>query len=206
MPSKRKASSQPPPPGKRRRRSSADNDASEISSSGFESDDEGADILSLEQEILSSKKNYNKITILLEDANPKENDDSRSLVAAVALCRVFIQLLGRGSLIFKTSSSDKDAVVVGWLRDQLRQLRATLLIHLSSLNTAMPALILCMRIIKAESQFLHDGADYNFSRRFLEEVVSTILHSDDAEIRETFVTDFAGAYDDVRFYTFTSVQ
>ncbi|KAG5939094.1 hypothetical protein E4U53_007890 [Claviceps sorghi] len=192
--SKRKLASGDDKPAKRRR------------SSSLESDDPNAKILLLEQGILESKKNYNDIPVLLTTAGQYANGEPQSMLATVALCRVFMRLLAQGSLVAKKSLSEKDLFVVGWLKDQLSQYKAVLLNLLGEEDLAATALTLSMRLLKAEGQFLYDKEEYSFPTAFMESIVRAILVSDNEDVRRAFIEEFAEQYDDIRFFTFKSVK
>ncbi|KAG6028811.1 hypothetical protein E4U41_000570 [Claviceps citrina] len=193
--------------GAKRKRSSADEKpAKKRRSASEERDDANAKILLLEQGILESRKNYNDISVLLRIAGRYESGEPESMLAAVALCRVFMRLLAQGSLIAKKSLSEKDLVVVGWLKDQLSQYKAVLLSLLLEEELAATALTLSMRLLKAEGQFLYDKEEYSFPTAFMESIVRAVLISDHEDVREAFIGGFAEQYDDLRFFTFKSVK
>ncbi|KJZ73620.1 hypothetical protein HIM_06953 [Hirsutella minnesotensis 3608] len=191
---KRKRASAGSKPAKRRRSSDNDQNGAE---------DPNAKILLMEQGILESTKNYNDISVLLSTA---EDEGEESMLATVALCRVFIRLLAQGSLVFKKSQSEKDGVVVGWLRDRLSQLKKLLLRLVVDEDLAVTALTLCMRVLKAEGEHLSDKEDYSFPTAFLGDIVNALLLSSSEDVRQAYVEEFAEQYDDVRFYTFKSVK
>ena len=190
--SKRKRVSAGEQPTKRRRSSASESN-----------DDPNAKILLLEQGILESKKNYNDITALIKTS---KNGDEESMLATVALCRIFVRLLAQGSLVFKKSLSEKDGVVVGWLRDQLSQYKKLLLSLLADQSLAVTALTLCMRILKAEGEYLSDREEYSFPTAFMEDIVRAIFLSDNEDVRRAYIEEYAEQYDDIRFFTFKSVK
>ncbi|OAA42603.1 CCAAT-binding factor [Metarhizium rileyi] len=191
---------------KRKRASAGEKPAKRHRSSSEESEDPNAKILLLEQGILESKKNYNDITVLLSTASEYENDEPESLLAAVALCRVFVRLLAQRSLTIKKSLSEKEAVVVSWLKDQLFQYKSLLMNLLRQDELAVTALTLSMRLLKAEGEFLHSNEEYLFPTAFLEDIVKAVLLSDNEDIRHAYIEDFAEQFDDIRYFTFKSVK
>lgn len=189
---------------KRKRVSAGEKSTKRRRSSGSEDHDgPNAKILLMEQGILESKKNYNDITALLKTS---KNGDEESLLATVALCRIFVRLLAQGSLVFKKSLSEKDGVVVGWLRDQLCQYKKLLLSFLADEDLAVTALTLCMRILKAEGEYLSDREEYSFPTAFIEDIVRAIFLSDNEDVRRAYIEEYAEQYDDIRFFTFKSVK
>src|SRR5687767_14509473 len=115
-----------------------------------EMEDPSAEILLLEKGILESRKNYNDITKLLATMASFEDGEPESMLAAVALCRIFVRLLAQGSLTPKKKSSEKEATVVKWLRTQLGEYQSSLIAILKEDELASTALTLCMRLLKAE--------------------------------------------------------
>lgn len=194
---KRKRTSATEKPTKKRRASSGDEEAEE---------DPNAKILLMEQGILESRKNYNDIAVLLTQAQDFATGKPESMLSTVALCRIFMRLLAQGSLIAKKSLSEKETVVVGWLKDQFGQFKAVLLELLGEEEVASTALTLCMRILKAEGQHLYDKAEYTFPRAFMEDIVTRLIAADNDEVRQAFIEEFAEQFDDIRYYTFKSTK
>ncbi|KAL7627415.1 Maturation and nuclear export of 40S ribosomal subunits interacting protein [Parahypoxylon ruwenzoriense] len=174
-------------------------------SSSDEGDDAQAQILLLENEILESKKNYNNITALLELAQ-KESDDESATLALVSLCRVFLRLLASGGLARRNGQSEKEVVVVQWLRSRLGDYKQTILAALGRDESASTALTLAMRILQAEGQHLNDKEEYSFPRSFLREIIEVLVQHDLGDIRQEFCERFLGEYADIRFYTFKALQ
>ena len=180
----------------KRRRSSSDSD----------SEDPNAKILLMEQGILESRKNYNDITVLLSSMDDFSTGTPEPMLAAVALCRIFVRLLAQGSLIAKKSLSEKDLVVVGWLKEQFSDYKAKLLAILQDEELAATALTLSMRTLKAEGEFLYDKDEYTFPKTFLKGIVSTLILADNEEVVTVYVEEFVEQYDDIRYYTFNSIK
>ncbi|KAJ4326477.1 Maturation and nuclear export of 40S ribosomal subunits interacting protein [Fusarium piperis] len=194
--SKRKRSSTQEKPTKRRRSSSASD----------ESEDPNAKILLMEQGILESRKNYNDITVLLSTANDFKKGEPESMLATVALCRIFVRLLTQGALISKKSLSEKDLVVAGWLKEQFGEFKKALLAMLRDEELAPTALTLCMRTLKAEGQFMYDKEEYIFPRAFHREIMESLLVSENEDASKVYIEEFAEQYDDIRYFTFNSVK
>ncbi|KAH9908731.1 CBF-domain-containing protein [Xylariomycetidae sp. FL2044] len=180
----------------------------DTSSDGDEDDDNAnpqAEILLLENEILESKKNYNNITKLLDLAQTEDEDDT-AVFALVSLCRVFLRLLASGSLTKKSDLSEKDTVVVQWLRSKLGDYKNAILATFGREGSASTALTLAMRILKAESENLSDKDQYNFPTAFLKDITHAILYAESEDVRQEFCEKFLGEYADVRFYAFKALK
>ncbi|KAG9237264.1 nucleolar complex protein-like protein [Amylocarpus encephaloides] len=178
---------------------------SESSESGEE--DGQAQILLLENEIFESKKNYNNITTLFEICTRDNEDPDDSVVAAISLCRVFARLLISGELSAKSGMSDKEIVVVRWLKERYSEYKQFLLGLLVGEDTSATALTLCMRLLKIEGDNLRNAGEYNFPSRFLGGIVWMLLRPEsDADARTAFTQNFVEEYDDIRFYTLEAIK
>lgn len=191
---------------KRKRASGGEASSKKPRASNESQEDPNAKILLMEQGILESKKNYNDISVLLTNAQAYEKGEPESMLSTVALCRVFVRLLAQGSLIAKKSLSEKETVVVAWLKDQFSQFKNLLLDLLDVEEISTTALTLCMRTLKAEGQYLYDKEEYLFPRAFLEEIVTRLILSESDDLRQAFIEEFVEQYDDVRFHTFKSIK
>ncbi|KAH7162898.1 CBF/Mak21 family-domain-containing protein [Dactylonectria estremocensis] len=194
--SKRKRPSNTEKPTKRRRSSASSN----------ESEDPNAKILSMEQGILESRKNYNDITVLLSTMDEFRSDNPEGMLAAVALCRIFVRLLAQGALIAKKTLSQKDLVVANWLKEQFGEYKSKLVTILKDEELALTALTLCMRTLKAEGEFINDLEEYTFPRAFIRDIVSTVLLADNEELVTAYIEEYAEQFDDIRYYTFNSIK
>ncbi|KAK5990509.1 hypothetical protein PT974_08777 [Cladobotryum mycophilum] len=193
--------------GAKRKRSSAGEKAMKRRrSSSDEAEDSSSAILLMEQGILESKKNYNDITILLSKASDYDDDEGESMLATVALCRIFVRLLAQSSLTLKKGLSDKDTIVVNWLKDQLSQYKSLLLDILRIEELASTALALSMRILKAEGEYMHNKDEYSFPQTYLESILTALIMSDDDEARKSFLEVYVEEYDDIRYYAFKLVK
>lgn len=206
--SKRKRSNTTESPKKRARSESASSDHSQAED---DDDDGGGDsqakILLLETSILESKRNYNNITTLLHIARNRDNDEEEALLAAVALCRVFIRLLAAGSLLRRKNLAEKDIILVHWLRDRLTEYHDALLSFLASDDHALTILTLSMRLLKAQGQYPYREADeHGFPKVLLRDIVAAICRPGADHVRAEFVEKFVDEYDDVRLYTFRAIQ
>jgi U3 small nucleolar RNA-associated protein 19 len=115
-------------------------------------------------------------------------------------------LLAQGALVAKKTLSEKDLVVVGWLKDQFSQYKTLLMTLLGEDEVAVTALTLSMRLLKAEGEFLYDREEYTFPNAFIENIVKAVLLSDNEEVTRAYIEEFAEQYDDIRYFTFKSVK
>ena len=77
------------------------------------------------------------------------------MMAAVSLGRVFLRLLAAGTLTVTRHMSDKDQVVVRWLKERLAEYQKVLSSFFRvSGDAASTALTLSMRLLQAEGDAL----------------------------------------------------
>jgi U3 small nucleolar RNA-associated protein 19 len=196
-PAKKKRSSEPALPA------SDDNESSPEPSSTEEQ------ILELEAAIFESKKNYNNIVTLLSLAQSSSEPAQVTILATVALARVFIRLLTTGNLIARATLSEKERTVVSWLKGRSAELKQ----HLFQLirdgaqaeGARATGVTVAMRILKAEGHHLYENDDYVFPRTFIKGIVQAVLDSNDDGARETFVGEFINKFADIRFFVAKSI-
>ncbi|KAI1816489.1 CBF-domain-containing protein [Poronia punctata] len=194
-PLKRKRSQIPEKASKRAKAESSDSE---------DDNERQAEILLLEDEILQSKKNYNNITVLL-DLVKKQDDLDLALFATVSLCRVFLRLLASGSLSRKPGQSEKETVVIQWLKGRLSDFKALLVADLGQEHSASTALTLSMRLLKAETQ-ISNKSEVAFPKGYLKDIVGAIIRGGFEDIQAEFHEKYLAVYADVRFYTFQAIS
>lgn len=171
-----------------------------------EGEDRQAKILQLEEGILQSKKNYNNIAILLEFASNQDDDLEVALFAAVSLCRVFLRLLASGSLSRKPGQSERETVVLQWLKGRLNDYKKLLIAALGNEATASTALTIAMRLLKAETQITSERGDATFPKQFLRDIVGALVRNRFEDVQEEFCEKYLGEYADVRLYAFEALR
>lgn len=192
--------------GKRKRMSSVKRPSKRARSESSE-DDVQAQILLLESEIFEAKKNYNNVSKVIKILRDENEDPENSAVAAISLCRVFVRLMASGDMARKQTSTEKDIIVIKWLKERYSEYKSSLLLLLDEEGLESTALTLCMRLLKTEGEHLLNGQEYNFPASFLAQIVQVILSPDSSEaIRAEFGAKYVEEYDDIRFYTFKAVK
>jgi U3 small nucleolar RNA-associated protein 19 len=191
----------------KRKRVSSDKDPSKRARSESSDENALAQILLLEKEILESKKNYNNIVKLIKILRSDSDDIDDAAVAAISLCRVFIRLIAFGELEKKKDSTDKDLVVIKWLRERYLEYKTALLTLVGEDGIGNTALELSMRMLKTEGEHIRNGREYNFPTTFLTDIIRVLLSpGTDETIRKEFSEKYVEEYDDVRFYTFGAIE
>jgi U3 small nucleolar RNA-associated protein 19 len=194
-------------PAKRKRVSSDKKPSKRARSESIDEEDAQAQILLLEHEILESKKNYNNIARLLNILRTDTEDSDEPVVAAISLCRVFMRFMIAGELEKNKGSTDKDLVVIKWLRERYSEYKTALLDLLGEEGIGNTALELCMRLLKTEGEHLRNGQDYNFPTTFLTEILQVLLKGQTEEsARKEFSEKYVEENDDIRFYTFEAFE
>lgn len=190
---------------KRKRKSSEARPAKRARSESSEEDIQ-TQILLLETEIFESKKNYNNVTTLIKLLQDDDEDPDSSVVAAISLCRVFTRLMVSGEMT-KNQGTEKEAVVVKWLKERYSEYKTAVLALLGEEGISMTALTLCMRLLKIEGQHLHNSKEYNFPTNFLTDIVRVLLRpGSDGSARKEFSEKYVEENDDIRFYTLEAVE
>jgi U3 small nucleolar RNA-associated protein 19 len=191
----------------KRKRKTSDTKPLKRAQSESSEEDAQAQILMLETEIFESKKNYNNITALIKLLRDDGEDADNSIVAAISLCRVFTRLMVSGEMTKREEATEKEAVVVKWLRERYSEYKTAILALLGEEGISSTALTLCMRLLKTEGQHLRNSKEYNFPTGILTDIVRVLLKpGPDRSTRKEFSEKFVEENDDVRFYTLEAVE
>ena len=201
---------------KRKRKTSETKPSKRARSESNEEDDVQAQILLLESQILESKKNYNNIAILIKILRDDGEDADKSFFAAIRLCRVFTVLMATGEMTKRPGTSEKEAIVVKWLKERYSEYKTTLLEWLGDDAISSQALTFCMRLLKSEGQHLYDNKEYIFPTQFLTDIVRILLKpGSDGNARKVYCEKFVQEheeneedmrYEDIRFFTLETVD
>jgi U3 small nucleolar RNA-associated protein 19 len=189
-------------PVKRKRVSTVDRPLKRARSESSDEDAE-AQILLLENDIFASKKNYNNIVKLV---NKLETPDE-AVIAAISLCRVFTRLMVSGDMTKRKDTTDKDAVVIGWLRERYKDYKSGLIVLLGAEEIAATMLTLCMRLLQSEGKHLRSNSEHSFPESFLADIVRVLVEpGSDQKTRLVFSRKYVEEYDDVRYYTLDALE
>jgi U3 small nucleolar RNA-associated protein 19 len=174
--------------------------------SSEEGDDPQTEIARLESQLLESRKHYNNIVTLLQLAKNPVHEDETSILAAVALCRVFARLLSSGDMVKSKGMVQSEALIVSWLKERYREYISVLLdLFLRSEHAPKQsvALTLLIRLVKEESK----QKDYSWKKSPLPRTVETVLLLQENEAtRDEFAEKYFTTFDDIRFYTFQTIR
>jgi U3 small nucleolar RNA-associated protein 19 len=191
---------------KRKRVESRDKPSKRSRSESSEEDVQ-ARVLLLETQIFESKKNYNNISTLIKLSRNEDEDPDVSLVASIALCRIFSRLMAAGDFIKAQSTTEKESVVALWLRERYSEYRVVLLQLLNREASGSTALTLCLRMLKSEGTHLRNGQEYSFPSTFFKDILQSLLSPGCGDaVRREFREKYLEEYDDIRFYTFAAIE
>lgn len=200
-----KAVQQPPPDSDAEMEGQDDEDEEEQDE---EQEDVQSQILSLEAQILESKKHYNNIATLLSLCQNPSADHAANITAAVALCRVFCRLMAAERMVKAKAMSDAELQAVDWLKTRLREYVQTLAALLPDEDLQSTALTLLMRLVKEETQQDGRRAEQAWRTGVFAHVVRGLVEVDSDALetcRDEFVEKYIEEHDDVRFFTFYQI-
>lgn len=178
---------------------------------GEEVNDTESDILLLEQQILESRKNYNKIVTLLNYAKTLESqqDNTSSILAVVALCRVFSRLIALGNLSKTRQTPENEAAIMQWLNERYTDFKDTLLTFLSEndMSRQSTSLTLLMRLVKADAEHSDLSEESIWRNSTFSSVLEELVRSETAaDARDEFMYKYVKEFSDVRFHTFACLR
>ncbi len=190
---------------KRKRSSAEKRPAKRARSESSDEEDTEAQILLLENAIFESKKNYNNIATLIKILRADQEDADEPVIAAISLCRVFTKLMVSGAMSKKGEASEKDVVVMTWLKERYSEYKKALVGLLEEEEIAPTAFALCMRLLKTEGLHLRAGQEFPIS--FLVDIVRVLVKPEsNANTRREFSQKYVEEYDDIRFYTLEAIE
>ena len=193
--------------GKKRKRT-VDGEAARVrkkSTGAVKADDEQAEIILLEESILESRKNYNNIVKLIDHARGITDDHHQSVLAAVALCRVFTRLIVGGNLTTSKDSADSELTIIRWLKERLSEFENLLLDWLNERDPSIQstALTLRLRLMKERAKLKQSSNDADI---VLSAIIKHLIDGPTGSaVLDEFVDKYAQVYDDIRFNTFSAL-
>ena len=163
--------------------------------------------LLLEEQILESRRNYNKIVTLLEHATKRDSHEeiTQSTLASIALCRVFCKLIALGHLSSTLQAHETETAIVQWLNERYMDYKEVLLKLFSEDDASRQsmALALLMRLVKEDAEHLELSEDSIWRKgTFARMLKELILSGNAAESRDEFTQNYTNKYDDIRFHAF----
>lgn len=156
-------------------------------------------IMTLESQILESRKHYNKIPLLIELGKRPDGTE-----AIIALCRVFCRLMAAGSLKAIKGAHENELTIVEWLKDRYTEYWELILDHVTDEEHAMQRLAvkLGMQLIREEGIHLPSGSEYVWGTGSFADLVRHCVELESAgAAREEFAEEYVQRYDDVKFFT-----
>lgn len=160
----------------------------------------------LQHQILMSRRNWNGISILLDYVRCENEESDDSILAAVALGRVFIQLLATGKMSLRVGASESDIMVTQWITKHYEDYKTELLriIKSSDVDKSLIAFTLIIQLIREDilQRNLLDDNSWRDSlfQRLLGHIVSTMSMEN---VRMKFIDEYLTKYDDIRYFAFS---
>lgn len=166
-------------------------------------------ILQFESRIQESRHHYNEIVKLLEYIQIEHVETDEDILAAVALCRVFCRLMAAKSMSKSRETSEKETVVIQWLRERYQDYKKKLLALLKSndANKSTSALTLLMRLVKEEALhfFVLDGTVWR-NGTFPSILQALVDGSMIEDTRTDFIVKYLKKFDDIRYYALAQIS
>lgn len=190
---------------KKRKRKTRQTDAAESAASPVSNKRD--EISLLETQILDSRRHYNSIVKLLDYVKEQETSnakDQNSVVAAVALCRVFCTLSASGNMSLTRETSKSETVILQWLIERLQEFQRALLsmLALQSPGVSATALTLLMQLIKEGDGQPNANEDAIWCSGVFSNILQTLVYEPTIiDARATFVDEYFVKYDDVRYHS-----
>lgn len=178
---------------------------------GEEVNDTESAILLLEQQILESRINYNKVVTLLSYAQNSEpqQDNRSSTLAFVALCRVFSKLIALGNLSKTRQTPENEAAIIQWLNERYTNFKDILLDVLcgTDISRQSTALTLLMRLVKVDAEHLNLSEKSIWRDSTFSSILEVLVRSKTAaDSRDDFKCKYIEEFIDVRFHTFACLR
>lgn len=162
-------------------------------------------IQTLEKRILKSRRHYNDISILLSYVRAQHGTSNKDILAAVALGRIFTQLLDSGNMSASVGSSESEILVMKWLNQKNEDFKTALLGMITSLyvDKSTTALNLIMQLIKEDASKRKMKDVTSWRNGLFPELLATLVSGAEiSHVRLKFVDEYLKIYDDVRYYSF----
>ena len=163
----------------------------------------------LEQNILISRRHYNKIPVLLGFARDQQAKCHEDILAAVALGRIFTHFLASGYMSVPVGAPKSDIIVRKWLMQKYEDYKIELLRLTSSPypDKSLTALTIILQLIRedASQKKITDEAPWR-KGLFPQLLQLCISATNIGVVRAKFVDEYLNIYDDVRFFSFSVLE
>ena len=165
-------------------------------------------ITSLESQILQSRKNYNKITKLLDYAQDSGCTDSEQECALLSLCRIFCRIHITNKLDSSTASTTNEKVVLQWLKLKLGEYSVLLFkrVQNGTIKDHTFPLDLLMQLAKEEISAASNQEEAWMKGVFAGTINALLDTNLDAQVIKDYVQSYIQPFADANLYAFRLVR
>lgn len=171
--------------------------------------DTRAKIQTLEKSILSSRRHYNKISVLLGFARDQQAKCHEDILAAVALGRIFTQFFTLGVMSVPVGAPESELMVMKWLMQKYEDYKIELLRLTTSPypDTSMTALTIIMQLIRDDSSQKQLTDETPWREGLFPQLLNLLVSAPNiGDVRAKFTDQYLKMYDDVRYYSFCLLE
>lgn len=162
-------------------------------------------IQTLERSILSSRRHYNKISILLGFARDQQAKCHEDILAALALGRIFTQFFASGNMSAPVGAPKSEMMVMEWLMQKYEDYKIELLRLTTSPfpDKSVTALTIIMQLIREDASQRKSKDETPWRKGLFPQLLSLLVSTvSTGDLRAQFIDEYLMVYDDVRYYSF----
>lgn len=163
-------------------------------------------IQTLENHILKSRRHYNDISILLGYVRDQQRKSNKDILAAVALGRIFTQLLASNNMSAPVGAPESEIMVVQWLTQRYEDYKLELLKLITSpyIDKSLTALTLIMQLIKEDALQRKPTEDISWRKGPFPQLLILLVSAANIEdVKMKYIDEYLKIYDDVRYFSFS---
>lgn len=166
-------------------------------------------IRTLEKCISSSRRHYNKISVLLGIARDQQAKCQQDILAAVALGRIFTQLFASGNMSAPTGAPKSEIMVMKWLVQKYEDYKIELLRLTNSPypDKSLTALTIIMQLIRDDASQRKITDETSWRKGLFPQLLNLLISAENIEdLRANFISEYLKVYDDVRYFSFSIIE
>lgn len=166
-------------------------------------------IQTLEKSILSSRRHYNKISILLSFACDQQAKCHKDILAAVALGRIFTQFFASGNMSAPAGAPKSEIMVTKWLIQKFENYKIELLRLMTSPypDKSLTALTIIMQLIREDASQRKFTDETPWRKGLFPQLLNLLVSAANIEdVRGKFIDEYLKIYDDVRYFSFCFLE
>ena len=166
-------------------------------------------IQTLEKSILSSRRHYNKISILLGFARDQQAKCHKDILAAVALGRIFTHFFASGNMSAPIGAPKSEIMVMKWLMQKYGEYKIELLKLTTSPypDKSGTALTIVMQLIREDASQRKSKDETLWRKGLFPQLLGLLVSAGNiGDVRAKFIDEYLMVYDDVRYYSFCLLE